>query len=179
MKLNKIWITISIAAIVYFVVRFLYFRPTYQVGEPAPLFSAILADGSSFDLERLQGKYVLLDFWGSWCGPCIKDKPVLKGLYQRYNTASFKDASGFEIVSIAVEQSDTRWRAALNRYAPVWPLQILDKVSNLRFFDGELTRQFGVKRLPSSLLLDPEGKIIETNLKLEEIDPILNSQLTE
>lgn len=157
--------------------RFLYFKPRYASGAAAPSFSAVLTDGKSFDLGQLKGKFVLIDFWGSWCGPCIKDKPALKGLYQKYNSASFRDATGFEIVSIAVEESESRWDAALDRYSPVWPYQILDKVSNLRFFDGVLTRQFGVKRLPASFLLDPTGKIIETNPEWEVVDNILTAQL--
>jgi thiol-disulfide isomerase/thioredoxin len=174
---NIVWIGVGVVVILYFGIRFLYFKPSYHTGETAPSFSAVLADGSSFQLEQLRGKYVLVDFWGSWCGPCIEDKPLLKGLYEKYCTASFRDATGFEIVSIAIEQSDARWRAALNRYAPIWPVQILDKVSNLRFFDGAISKQFGVKRLPSTLLLDQEGKIIGTNLSCAEVDTVLNASL--
>jgi thiol-disulfide isomerase/thioredoxin len=143
----------------------------------APSFTAVLSDSTDFDLAQLRGKYVLLDFWGSWCGPCIQDKPILRALYQKYNIAPFKNSTGFEIVSIAVEQSDVRWKAALKRHSPVWPYQILDKVSNLRFFDGRLTRQFGVRRLPSAFLLDLQGKIIETNPSWERVDDFLASQL--
>lgn len=177
MKHRKIWIGVGLLALLYFGVRFLYFKPMYTPGSEAPTFTAFLADSTYLDLAHLRGKYVLLDFWGSWCGPCIQDKPVLKTLYQKYNTAPLMNSTGFEIVSIAVEQSEVRWKDALEKYAPIWPYQILDKVSNLRFFDGRLTRQFGVKRLPSAFLLDPQGKVIETNPSWKRVDDFLASQV--
>lgn len=175
----RTWIGLALIIVLYFGFRHIYFQPTFKSGEAAPAFDAVLADGNAFSLAELQGNYVLLDFWGSWCGPCIRDKPALKALYQKYHSFSSNTSNGFEIVSIAVEESESRWRAALNRYSPEWKYQILDQVTSLRFFDGPLTKQFGVKQLPSAFLLDPQGKIIATNPTLDEVEQILKSHLVE
>ncbi len=171
------WAIVGIAVILYLFGRHLYFEPGHSVGDVAPTFSSTLVDGTWFELDQLHGKYTLLDFWGSWCGPCIDDFPAFSEIYNRYHTARFHDATGFEIVGIGVEQSAERWRLALARLAPEWPYQVLDTVSSLRFFDGKLTHKFGVKRIPAAILLDPEGKIIGTHLSTEKIDAILASKL--
>jgi len=179
LKSLRSWIGLGVIIALFFGFRYFYFQPIYQSGESAPGFKALLSDSTTFELEELRGNYVLLDFWGSWCSPCIKDKPVLKALYQKYHTASFRSGRGFEIVSIAVEETESRWRGALSRFSPEWRYQILDQVNSLRFFDGPLTKQFGVKQLPSAFLLDPNGQIIATNPTLTEVEKILKSELGE
>lgn len=179
MNSRRTWIGLAVMIALYFGFRYFYFQPAYKSGEVAPVFRATLSDGSVFELAELHGNYILLDFWGSWCGPCIKDKPALKALYQKYHTASLKTGIGFEIVSIAVEESEERWLKSLDRFSPEWRYQILDQVNSLRFFDGPITKQFGVKRLPSAFLMDPKGHIIASNPTLAEVEQILRSHLNE
>ena len=78
--------------------RYVYFKPSVSHGEAAPEISATLLNGSEFKLSALRGNYVLLDFWGSWCGPCRRENPSLVKLYNTFHGQSFEAASGFEIV---------------------------------------------------------------------------------
>jgi thiol-disulfide isomerase/thioredoxin len=176
LKKQTIWIIVGVTVILYLGGRFLYFKHGLSPGEKVPQFNTSLADGSAFSLDQLQGNYVLLDFWGSWCGPCIGDRAILPDLYREYHTASFTKANGFDIVSIAIEKSEGHWREALRKFDPLWPYQILDESSNLRFFDGRIAKQFGVKRLPAKFLLDPEGRVIEVNPSWEKVRELLNAR---
>ena len=119
---------------------------------------------------------MLLDFWGSWCGPCRAESPELRQLYEQFHEAPFSDASGFEVVSIAVDQDSARVRQALRQDRRRWPHQIVDITGSLRFFDGPLARLYGVRQLPASFLIDPRGKIIAVNPPLAEVASMLEQQ---
>ena len=178
MNQNLRWLFISgIGILIYFGVRHLYFQPKHDTGDKAPAFEAPLANGQPFSLIELRGSYVLLDFWGSWCGPCISSFPELRALYAEFSTTGFADASGFQIVSIAVEQDKSRWQRALERLQPSWQYQILDLSSSLRFFDSPIAELYGVKQLPTKVLIGPNGEVVSTNLSIEEIRTLLNEEL--
>lgn len=164
---------VALAIAAYFGIRYFYFKPSVNTGEDVPVFSATLASGSEFDLSALKGQYVLLEFWGSWCGPCIQSYPELKALYASYNDTQFASAEGFEIVSVAIEKEESRWRRALEKLQPTWPYQVLDQSSNLRFFNGEISKLYGVRHLPTKFLLGPDLQIIGTNWSISEIDAFL------
>ena len=147
--------------------------PKLSAGEMASDF----AISEQRKLSDLQGNYVLLDFWGSWCGPCIASVPNLKTLYQKYNGKQFKNATNFEIVGIAVEQKEKYWKAALNRLNVPWKYNVVDLATSLRFFDSPIANQYGVKEVPTKFLISPAGEIIGVNISFEEIDEILQSNL--
>jgi len=106
--LKYIWIPV----LIYFA-WFTFLRsPEAKMGKMAPDFSSELIDGTPFQLSDLKGKYVLLDFWGSWCAPCRRDSPNLVKLHNEFNDATFNNAQGFEIVSVALEKDNRRWKKA-------------------------------------------------------------------
>lgn len=112
-------------------------------------------NGKPVDFKALKGKYVLLDFWGSWCGPCRKSHPHLKELYEKY-----KD-KGFEIVGIAQEKSANLedrllWTKAIEEDGLPW-IQVLDNENRAKF---DAVSQYGVTAFPTKILLDQEGNII-------------------
>lgn len=159
-----------------FIGRYFYQQPRFVNGEPAPDFTAMAIGGQQLRLSGLQGQYVLIDFWGSWCGPCRRDNPRLVQLYRKYHRAAFREAEGFEMVSIGIEENEGRWRSAIERDGLFWPYQILDKATSLRFFDSELAKKFGVKKVPTKYLLNPKGQIIAVNPSVEELDEILSGK---
>jgi len=161
------------------VVKQFYMRPSVSNGEKAPDFTAISHQNKGFKLSDLQGKYVLVDFWGSWCGPCIAESPALVQLYEKYGNAKFKDADGFTIVSVAIEKDKTYWAATIERLGLNWPYHAIDPVSNFRFFDSPIANEFGVKQLPTNFFLDGERKIVAVNIPVEEVDKFLAERLAQ
>lgn len=159
----------------YFISKTIFNKAPIRVGEPAPVFSGQLVDGRAFSLEETRGKYVLIDFWGSWCGPCIKDIPRLKALYSKYNNTLFSDAEGFEIVSIALEKSDTFTRQIIEKRGLVWPYHIIDVRQIILL--SEYAQLFGVSELPATFLLNPSGEFMGINPSFEEIERILDARI--
>ena len=157
-----------------FVGRYFYMKPRFVNGEVAPNFAAPLIDGSDWQLQKLKGNYVLIDFWGSWCGPCLRENPQLRELYDTYNGEKFKDAEGFEIVSVAIERNEKSWRRAVERHQLRWPYHVLDIATNMKFFDSEIAGKYGIKELPTKYLVNPKGYIIGVNLSKEEIAAVLD-----
>lgn len=153
--------------------RYFYFQPGIKVGEECPPVQASLADGSAFEMASLKGKYVLIDFWGSWCAPCRKEAPELKKFYQTWHQAGFQDASGFEMVSIAIEQAKGNWEKAMREDSVTWPIQILE----LDQFNSPLVKSFQVREIPTKILLDPSLRVIAVNRGFEEMAALLTSRL--
>ena len=113
-------------------------------------------NGNMLSLEALQGKYVLLDFWGSWCGPCRASHPHLKQLYKKYN------GHGFEIMGIAhetdltMEANRKSWKEAVDKDSSPW-LQVLN---NEEAGKSDAVKAYGITSFPTKILIDPTGKII-------------------
>ncbi|MCB9282785.1 MAG: TlpA family protein disulfide reductase [Lewinellaceae bacterium] len=147
--------------------RYFYFQPKLIQGEKAPVFSATLKDGTAFSLTDLEGQYVLLDFWGSWCGPCRRMNPRWVALHDQMK------GENFTIVSIGLEKDADRWASAIRQDGLSWNYQILDELSNTHFFDGPLAKLYGVKQVPTSFLLSPKGVIIATDPLPEAVPKVI------
>ncbi len=159
----------------FFVGRYIYLQPKFDDGETVPDFAL----NESEQFSDLRGKYVLLDFWGSWCGPCISEFGSVSELYKKYHGQRFTDAEDFEIVGVAVESDKGRWERAIKKYNLDWKYQVLDLSTSLRFFNSPIAADYGVKEVPTKYLINPKGVIIGVNLPFEEIQQILDAQLTK
>ena len=140
---------------------------TVRIGAIAPAFTAPDTSGNNISLKDYRGRYVLIDFWASWCGPCREENPAVVKAYQLY-----KDKN-FDILSVSLDQSGKRaeWIKAIQKDGLSW-----QHVSDLKFWDSDVAKLYVIKSIPQNFLIDPKGKIIAKNLrgealaaKLEEI----------
>ncbi len=153
--------------------RYMYFKPKYINGEVAPNFTMELIDGRKMELYDLKGNFVLLDFWGSWCGPCRADNPNLVKLYDEFNGKRFKGAKNFEIVSIGLEMKESRWKAAIAKDKLRWPYHHAD----FNRMKSEIGGLYGVNEIPTKYLITPDGQIAGVNMTYEEIHGFLSERL--
>ena len=168
---NKIINIILGLIVVVFVYNFFFNDPKKKKGSQASDFTAELIDGSSFSLSDLRGKYVLIDFWGSWCGPCHRENPKLVETYNKFKDQEFTTAEGFEVVSIALEKTDNAWKKSADRYGFSWKYQIVENAKFVML--SKLAQQYNVSDIPSKFLIDPKGEIIGVNQSFSEIAELL------
>ena len=134
-------------------------RATVQ-GAMAPDINLLTPEGKKLALSSLRGKYVLIDFWASWCGPCRQENPNVVRAYNQ-----FKDkGKGFTIYSVSLDQDKGKWEKAIAADGLIW-----SHVSDLAGWNSVAGAAYGVKSIPQSFLLDPQGKIIAKNLRGEAL----------
>ncbi len=129
-----------------------------DVGKIAPAFSMADTTGNTFTLASLKGKYVLVDFWASWCGPCRKENPNVVKAYNEYRDKNF------EIVGVSLDDKKANWLKAINADKLTWV-----HVSDLKGWQNEAAKMYAVSAVPMNFLLDKNGKIIAKNLRSEEL----------
>jgi len=142
-------------------------QPRFIAGETAPDFQVTLADGKPFRLSDLHGRFVLLHFWGSWCGPCREENPQLVELYDQFHP------TGFDIVSIGIERQEPAWQRAIAKDGMHWPHHSAD----FREFDNPVAQQYNVHAIPTTFLINPEGTIMGVSLNPDQIHKILAEKL--
>ncbi len=144
-----------------------YRQPNFRGGDKAPDIDVVLVDGQHAKLSDLKGKYVLLQFWGSWCGPCRQENPYLVQLYNKYHD------KGFEIFSIGIESSRESWLSAIKNDGMIWRYHSMEPIN----FDGSLAKQFNIKSIPTTFLLNPEGVIMGVDLLPNYLEKMLSEKL--
>lgn len=135
-----------------------YKNTTIQVGQDAPELSYPDPNGKTMTLSKItKGRYILLDFWASWCGPCRMANPGLVNLYNEYKGVKFKDApKGFTVFSVSLDRNSEAWVKAIEKDKLEWPYH----VSDLKAWSSEAARTYGVNFIPQAFLIGPDGKIV-------------------
>ncbi|WP_232793693.1 TlpA disulfide reductase family protein [Siphonobacter sp. SORGH_AS_0500] len=126
------------------------------IGAVAPAFTQADTTGRLISLADFKGKYVLLDFWASWCGPCRRENPNVVENFQKY-----KDKN-FTVLGVSLDQPGAKeaWLKAIHKDNLTWT-----HVSDLQFWNNEAAKLYGIQAIPQNYLLDPQGKIIAKNIR--------------
>ncbi len=131
---------------------------TMRPGMPAPDFELSTPDGEKVKVSDYRGKYLLLDFWASWCGPCRKENPKVRSLYEDFHE------KGFDILGVSLDNNKDKWLQAIDEDGLKWK-----QVSDLKKWDAAPAKLYAVRSIPHTVLIDPEGKIIAVKLRGNEL----------
>ncbi|WP_367868279.1 redoxin domain-containing protein [Pedobacter sp. WC2423] len=131
-------------------------------GKAAPAISMTNKDGKIVHLSDFKGKYVLIDFWASWCGPCRKENPNVVAAYKKYHD------KGFEILGISLDSKKEAWLKAIEADGLIWT-----HVSELKGWQNSAAKEYGVRAVPASFLIDPNGNVVGKDLRGEELNQTL------
>ena len=124
------------------------------IGYPAINFTLQDMNGKNVSLSSFKGKYVLVDFWASWCGPCRGENPAVVAAYQKY-----KD-KGFDILGVSLDQNKDKWKQAIEKDNLTWT-----HVSDLKGWQSDVAHKYSVTSIPFNVLLDKDGKILAKALR--------------
>ena len=129
------------------------------IGQFAPDFTLQTPEGQDIRLSSLRGKCVLIDFWASWCGPCIRELPNIKKVYEKYHEKEF------EIISISLDDKKDNWTKAIEKHQIPWI-----HVSSLKGWKCPVAKLYNVTGVPAMYLLDAEGRIVSDNARGEALE---------
>ena len=128
------------------------------IGAQAPDFTQQTLDGKQVSLTDYRGKYVLVDFWASWCGPCRQENPTVTKVYNEFKNKNF------DILAVSLDEKKGNWLKAVQEDQLAWTQAV-----DLRGFESDIARRYHIQAIPQNFLVDPTGRIVAANLRGDEL----------
>jgi peroxiredoxin len=141
-------------------------RASLVVGNKFPEFSVTDINGKPLSTTAFKGKVVLVDFWATWCVPCVMSLPDVIQTYKTYHS------KGFDVIGVSLDEDPQRLKRFIHDREMDWP-----QFNDGRKWDGELVRNYGVQQIPTTYLLDKEGRIIGADLQGEDLEKAVKKAL--
>ncbi|WP_295128994.1 TlpA disulfide reductase family protein [uncultured Chitinophaga sp.] len=140
--------------------------PEKMIGQTAPDFTLADPNGKMVSLSSFRGKYLLVDFWASWCGPCRQENPNVVKAYNAYKNKNFT------ILGVSLDKTKDQWMKAIAADGLNW-----SHVSDLKFWESAVVPLYNISGIPTNILVDPSGKIVAANLRGEALEAKLSELL--
>ena len=133
-------------------------KEAVQVGKIAPDFTLPDPDGNAVSLKDFRGKYVLVSFWAGWCPDCRRENPFIVEAYNKYKNKNFT------VLGVSIDRNRDTWLKTVEQQGLVWT-----QVSDLKYWQSDVVELYAIRWVPTGILLDPDGKILNISLNEDEL----------
>jgi len=173
--MKQLVITFLAATLSLSTVQAQYANDKIKAGQEAPDLAFPTPKGDTIKLSDIyKNRYVLIDFWASWCGPCRRANPRLVKMYREYKDLKYEDAKkGFTVLSVSLDQNKEKWEQAIAKDSLEWEYHM----SDLGGWNAEPAQIYGVSFVPQAVLVGPDGKVIATYNFAEEAEAELKKRV--
>ena len=142
-----------------------------RTGDMAPEITLPTPKGEKKALSSLRGNLVLVDFWATWCAPCVEEQPELKKLYTKYNNLK-GSRKNLEILGVSLDNKKEAWEKAIRKFNINWT-----QVSDLKYWTSPVAQIYHIEALPYNVLVNEKGIIIALNLHGKELESFIDSYM--